>query len=38
MRQLECPIQYEAMTGGWECPKCGRSGPFDDKAEWRKTI
>lgn len=23
-----CPLVGDAMTGGWECPKCGGSGPM----------
>ena len=27
-KQPACPIGFDPMVGGWECPKCGRSGPL----------
>ena len=26
--QPECPIFFDAMTNGWECNRCGKSGPL----------
>jgi hypothetical protein len=26
-----CPISYDPMCGGWECPVCGGSGPWPSK-------
>lgn len=25
--QPECPVTYDPMVNGWECSKCGQSGP-----------
>lgn len=25
----ECPVSYDPGVHGWECSKCGRSGPCD---------
>jgi hypothetical protein len=25
----ECPVSYDPMVHGWECSKCGRSGPCE---------
>jgi hypothetical protein len=27
-KQPECPIEFDPMCGGWECSRCGRSGPL----------
>lgn len=26
--QPKCPIEYDPGVGGWECSKCGLSGPL----------
>lgn len=26
--QPVCPVEFDPMVGGWECWKCGRSGPL----------
>lgn len=26
----ECPVSYDPMVNGWECSRCGRSGPCEE--------